>query len=178
MHGLPPTSPLTPRPMGGLAALSQCEQVITLFIEEGLVHMELAKAYRSASIEAANLDYSTKAFEYAYNEAEVERNCLGTMLQDLIDAGCGAQVWIDELRRRFSNTALANHGRSYVQKKAKQAKRKAQRARDRAEQMREQSGKLEAERGAESAVASRSEVVAQVKDENETGSSGIGTMKL
>ena len=80
------------------AALYQAEAIIHLLREEGLLSMELIKAYRTSSMQALVLRDFNKAIDYAYLEAEVERNCLGNELDDLVKLGQGSAAWISNVR--------------------------------------------------------------------------------
>ncbi|KAK4544973.1 hypothetical protein LTR36_003878 [Oleoguttula mirabilis] len=95
-----PYVPVTPA-----MALQQAESIIGLLIEEGLISVELTKAYRTASTQALSMREYYKAFEYAYDEAEVERNCLGTELEDLKKLGAASSCWIEHVRE-----VAATHG--------------------------------------------------------------------
>ena len=58
-------------PASPLPALKQAEDLISIMLQEGLVTIELSKAYRYASKCALRLKDYHKAVEYACNEAEV-----------------------------------------------------------------------------------------------------------
>ncbi|EMC91815.1 hypothetical protein BAUCODRAFT_305787 [Baudoinia panamericana UAMH 10762] len=77
------------------AALRQSEDLITLLLEEGITNIELCKAYRTAAQEALKMQDYTKARDYALNEAEVELNCLGAEVDDLVKCGSAASVFIN-----------------------------------------------------------------------------------
>ena len=66
-------------------------------LEEGVVTIELCKAYRQASMHALALKDYSKALEYAHDEAVVEKNCLGTALSDLKHAGVAAECWCEKV---------------------------------------------------------------------------------
>lgn len=80
-------------------ALAQAEDVITLFLRQGLVALELARAYRMASSLAMDIGSYQLALEYASNEAEVERNIFGSELEDLKKSGVASELWINTLYR-------------------------------------------------------------------------------
>ena len=80
------------------AALKQSEDLIALLLEEGLVTMELMKAYRTASMHACTLEEYEKALLYANNEADIERTCLGPEIGDLVRLGAASQCWMEKLR--------------------------------------------------------------------------------
>lgn len=84
-------------PADRLNALKQAEDLISVMLEEGVVTIELGKAYREASRHALALQDYSKAVEYAQNEATVERNCLGTTLFDLKRKGVAAECWRQEV---------------------------------------------------------------------------------
>jgi hypothetical protein len=88
-------------PKNAADALRLMEHMIAILLEEGLYHMELARAFRTASMEAANLNKPKLAFEYAFDEEEIERNCLGTPLDDLVALGAAAACHIEFLEKRF-----------------------------------------------------------------------------
>ncbi|KAF2772742.1 SET domain-containing protein [Teratosphaeria nubilosa] len=129
----PPAVPTDPA-----SALAICEEMIRCFLTEGLTYMELAKAYRSASTEAANLDMPDKAFEYATREAEVERTCLGDSIEDLVKCGAATICWIEKLKKQFGGSDHGGHGpnripqrfrrkkKSKVEKKASKSKMEKQ----------------------------------------------------
>lgn len=80
-------------------ALAQAEDVITLFLRQGLVALELARAYRLASSLAMDIGSYQLALEYASNEAEVEMNIFGSELEDLKKNGVASELWIKGLYR-------------------------------------------------------------------------------
>lgn len=84
-------------PTHPLAALQQAEHLVTLLLTEGIVTIELTKAYRIASMQALNLKDFDRALEYAHDEAVVERNCLGTALKDLRKLGAAAECWTEKI---------------------------------------------------------------------------------
>lgn len=114
-------------PANPLAALRQAEDLITIMLSEGVVTIELTKAYRTASTRALKLKDYDKAIEYSRNEAEVERNCLGTQLGDLRKLGVASELWFDEIIRvirKEEGDGLADKYRSLAraEKKKKQKK--------------------------------------------------------
>lgn len=80
-------------PITSAAALFQAESLVNVMLEEGIVNMELAKAYRMASENALEVKNYEKALEYARDEAEVERNCLGGEIRDMRKLGVAAERW-------------------------------------------------------------------------------------
>jgi hypothetical protein len=84
-------------PTDRIAALKQAEDLITVMLNEGLVTIELAKAYRTASRHALQLQNYEKSVEYARDEAEVEKNCMGTVLDDLKQKGVATECWLREI---------------------------------------------------------------------------------
>ena len=78
-------------------ALLQAEDLISLMLTEGIVTIELTKAYRSASTYALQSGNFDKSVEYAHNEKAVEKNCLGTVLDDLVKIGAAADCWIGQV---------------------------------------------------------------------------------
>ena len=121
-------------PANPLAALTQAEDLITVMLEENVVSMELAKAYRTASTQALKLKDYDKALEYARNEAEVERNCLGTQLGDLRKLGVASECWFRELYKvigREEGDAVAEKYRNVARaKKKKEQKREYRKKRN------------------------------------------------
>lgn len=142
LAGAQPTNQFIPK--DPIEALSQAEDLISCLIEEGTVHLELAKAYRTASMEAAKLGRFDIAFEYAFDELEVEHNCLGSEISDLKKQGSATQCWIDRLRsyqqlsfgpglsERDLNVmnAKPTKGKSKAQKQKQKAKEKRQRLKE------------------------------------------------
>ncbi|TKA69494.1 hypothetical protein B0A55_07989 [Friedmanniomyces simplex] len=85
-------------PTSPVMALKQAEDLICMLVQEGILSIELCKAYRMASMLALGLGEFERARDYAVNEAEVERNCLGTKLDDLVKSGAGAACWSEKVR--------------------------------------------------------------------------------
>lgn len=88
-------SPFIPRTCGD--ALTQAEDLVAVMLEEGIVTIELGKAYRNASMHALALKDYEKALEYAKDEAIVEKNSLGTELLDLKKKGVATACWRQEI---------------------------------------------------------------------------------
>jgi hypothetical protein len=84
-------------PANRLDAFKQAEDLISVMLEEGVVTIELSKAYHEASMHALALKDYSKALEYAHDEAVVEKNCLGTALLDLKEKGVAAECWREEV---------------------------------------------------------------------------------
>ncbi|KAK5132411.1 hypothetical protein LTR08_009094 [Meristemomyces frigidus] len=101
------------------SALYQAEAMIHLLREEGLQSMELIKAYRTASMSAYVLRDYNKAIDYAYLEADVERNCLGPELDDLAKLGQGSAGWIANVRETAATFGVTVR----QQKKGKKSKK-------------------------------------------------------
>ena len=80
------------------AALKLADDAIQLMNHEGLRTMELTKAMRAASTLALQCKDLNMAFQYARDEADVERACLGRVCHDLVGLGVAAQCWTDRLR--------------------------------------------------------------------------------
>ena len=106
-------------PAAPLAALQHAENLIHWLLAEGLFTAELMKAYRTASTQALSLRDFEKAIDYAYNELEVERNCLGTELEDLKKLGAAAANWIDRVNAvaAAAGVTLSKRGRKNKNKK-------------------------------------------------------------
>ena len=85
-------------PLSNAGVLANAERVIGLMLTEGLFTIELTKVYRTASKFAFKVKNFDKAIEYAEDEAEIERNCLGTVVDDLVKTRVAAQCWSDRLR--------------------------------------------------------------------------------
>lgn len=94
-RGAKPADPYIP--VNDLAALRQAEDLITLMLAEGIQTVELMKAYRTASRQALRLKDYDIALEYARDEAEVERNCMGTEISDLKSKGFATECWFIEI---------------------------------------------------------------------------------
>ena len=84
-------------PVNDLAALHQAEDLITLMLTEGIQTVELMKVYRVASKQALRLKDYSLALEYARDEEQVERNCMGTELGDLRQKGIATECWIAQI---------------------------------------------------------------------------------
>lgn len=78
-------------------ALRQSEDLISIMLAEGILTVELMKAYRQASTHSLSLYNFELALEYASNEADVERNCLGSVLNDLKKVGTASECWFDQI---------------------------------------------------------------------------------
>ncbi|KAH9827925.1 SET (Su(var)3-9, Enhancer-of-zeste, Trithorax) domain [Teratosphaeria destructans] len=110
-------------PTDPASALAICEEIIRCFLTEGLTYMELAKAYRSASTEAASLDMPDKAFEYAMREAEVERTCLGDSIEDLVKCGAATSCWVGKLKKQFGGSDHGGHGPNRIPQRFRRKKK-------------------------------------------------------
>ncbi|KAK5117321.1 hypothetical protein LTR62_005938 [Meristemomyces frigidus] len=88
-----PYVPATP-----VMALKQAEDLICMLLDEGIFSLELCKAYRMASTVALAAKNWEKARDYALDEADIERNCLGPEVADLIKVGAAALCWIEQVR--------------------------------------------------------------------------------
>ena len=75
------------------------EDIIALLVREGLHYLELAKACRTASVLALNCNEAKKALRYANQEVAIEKNCLGTELDDLKAKGVTALCWLRHVDR-------------------------------------------------------------------------------
>ena len=94
------TNDLVPHPFipaNPAAALKQAEDIVGVMLTEGIVNLDLCKAWRSASSQALDMRDFNLAFQYARSEAAVEKNCHGTVLRDLHKAGVSAKCWIEEI---------------------------------------------------------------------------------
>lgn len=85
-------------PTSPTQALQQSEDLIRLLLDEGLPSIELCKAYRMASTQALNIGDFDTAFAHAFREKDVERNCLGTDLDDLYSLQAATACWIGHIR--------------------------------------------------------------------------------
>ena len=125
-EGSKPVNPYIP--VNRLNALKQAEDLISVMLDEGVVTIELGKAYREASTHALALKDYSKALEYAHDEAMVEKNCLGTALADLKRKGVAAECW----REKVFQTIKADLGFQGLQKfglvKANKATKKHKKA--------------------------------------------------
>ena len=116
-------------PTDRVTALTQAEDLITVMLDEGVMTIELTKAYRTASRHALQLQHYEKALEYAHDEAEVEKNCMGTVLDDLKVKGVATECWLREIFETIKvergEQAVREFGgvvddHKYVKKKKKQ----------------------------------------------------------
>ncbi|KAI6864735.1 hypothetical protein KC334_g20169, partial [Hortaea werneckii] len=137
-------------PTSPAEALAQAEAFIHLLLEEGLFTVELMKAYRTASTQALNISMYEKAMAYAKNEADVERNCLGTELNDLVQLGVASSCWVDTVRSAAARAGVAlGKGGKYNHKKSQKGpKSQAQKEKKRATKKKHQMKKKELEAAA------------------------------
>ena len=111
-------------PANPAAALKQAEDIVGVMLTEGIVNMDLCKAWRSASSQALAMRDFNLAFQYARSEAAVEKNCLGTTLRDLHKAGVSTECWIEEIydvMRETHGPAATDAYRQDVKKLQKKA---------------------------------------------------------
>ncbi|RMZ02615.1 hypothetical protein D0864_03151 [Hortaea werneckii] len=134
-------------PTSPAEALAQSEAFIHLLLEEGLFTVELMKAYRTASTQALNISMYEKAMAYAKNEADVEGNCLGTELNDLVQLGVASSCWVETVRSAAARAGVAlGKGGKYNHKKSQKGpKSQAQREKKRATKKKQQMKKKELE---------------------------------
>lgn len=151
-------------------ALQQAEAMVSLLIEEGLLSMELIKAYRTASTQALNIRDFSKAIEYAYNEAEVERNCMGVELDDLKKMGADSASWIAQVRERAASFGvnLGKAKKKYQKAKALDPEEQNLKTKKRSEANKRKAaakrGRKEMERAAEEAERQKKEYDASYPD--------------
>ena len=97
-------------PVDNATALEQAESIIGILLKESITNIELTKAYRVASQQALKLRNGDLAFTYARKEAEIEKICLGTELDDLRKAGAASECWIKAIRTAMEEQAMARSG--------------------------------------------------------------------
>lgn len=116
-------------PTSALIALKQCEDLLAMFHEEGLVTPELCKAFRTASTLSLQLKLWDQARDYAIAEAKVERVCMGEVLDDLYATGAAAGVWREFVRSQRVKAGVEKPKRAprTAQQKAKIKEKKARR---------------------------------------------------
>lgn len=126
-------------------AVKQAENLIDVMLHEGIVTIELAKAYRTASTHALHMKDYRKAVEYAQDELEVETNCVGTEVLDLKKKGVAAVLW----RREVFATVYAELGDNGVKDLGMKMPKavKAKKVKDMARKMNE--AKMASSQGAE-----------------------------
>ncbi|KAK0880130.1 hypothetical protein LTR87_006036 [Friedmanniomyces endolithicus] len=166
-YGSQSPDPVQCVPTSPVLALKQAEDLIYMLIEEGILSIELCKAYRLASMVALGLGDFERAREYASSEVEVERNCLGSRLDDLVKNGAGAACWsenVDEAMKKAGVLPPAAKGRkpkSASQKLAAKMKKKQKKAAERGLQL-----KAERDAGKEQKAAEkRAQIEAQREEE-------------
>ncbi|KAK3626256.1 hypothetical protein LTR56_019927 [Elasticomyces elasticus] len=142
-------------PRNPAEALKQAEDLVCMLVGEGVLSIELCKAYRMASMVALNMREYERAWEYACHEADVERTCLGSELQDLVRSGAGATCWIEKIR-----VALVKAGRAPPAVTKRGGKTERQKAAKREKKMRMRVEKI-AEKEAQ--MKSEREVAKEVK---------------
>ncbi|KAK5731473.1 hypothetical protein LTR17_011361 [Elasticomyces elasticus] len=142
-------------PRNPAEALKQAEDLVCMLVGEGVLSIELCKAYRMASMVALNMREYERAWEYACHEADVERTCLGSELQDLVRSGAGATCWIEKVR-----VALVKAGRAPPAVTKRGGKTERQKAAKREKKMRMRVEKI-AEKEAQ--MKSEREVAKEVK---------------
>ncbi|KAF7192740.1 SET domain-containing protein 5 [Pseudocercospora fuligena] len=117
-------------PQTPFAALAQAEHGIGLMMEEGIFNTELYKAYRVAAMAALDLEDYAKAMEYAQNELEIEKNIIGIEVNDLVQLGVAAKLWVEKVREMSPKAAPAKSKKPQNKQKrlARKAKAEAKRA--------------------------------------------------
>lgn len=113
-------------PTNASMALLQAEDLLSLMLMEGIVTIELTKAYRSASMYALQCGDFDKSLEYGHNEQAIEKNCLGTALNDMRKNGVAAEIWIakiyDEITRQSGSESADRYRAVWRGEKKKQKK--------------------------------------------------------
>lgn len=137
-------------PSSPVMALKQAEDLICMLMDEGVLSIELCKAYRMAATVALAAKDWGKAQQYALDEADAERNCLGTQVDDLIKNGAAAICWIEQVRKCLVKAGIFQPEQKLRRRKEKShdaqksAKKKERQARAKAEK----NAKFAAERAA------------------------------
>jgi len=131
-------------------AISQAEDFISMLIGEGILSIELCKAYRMASMIALGLKDFDKAKHYAFAEADVEKICLGSSLDDLEKSGVAAACWLEMLRKVMVKARVIQPDQKLkkplteqqqVEKNLKGKQKRAKRTAQKAEQARQEQEK-------------------------------------
>jgi len=136
-------------PMTPDEALLQAEDIISILIDEGLFSTELMKAYRTASTQALAVGNLHKALEYAHDEAEVQRNCLGDEADELREMGADASVWIAHVQamvKGASRTSDDSADQAQVSKRKAKNQRQKKKAREKKDTLRKKQAEGAAER--------------------------------
>lgn len=159
---------MTHVPTSSSEALQQAEALIHLLLQEGLFSGELIRAYRTASAQALNAGVFQKAMDYAKHEAEVERNCLGTELADLVQLGMASTCWMEHV---LSTAAAAGfqfekHGNLENASKSARSENKAKKnmQKKRAKALKKKEQEREANRAKEVERVARKEIERQKKE--------------
>ncbi|EME78264.1 uncharacterized protein MYCFIDRAFT_80693 [Pseudocercospora fijiensis CIRAD86] len=106
-------------------ALAQAEHGISLMMEEGIFNTELCKAYRVASMAALDLEDYQKAMEYAENELEIEKNIIGVEVNDLVQKGVAAKLWLSNVSAMSAEAAHVKYQKAQKKKEKKRLAKKA-----------------------------------------------------
>ena len=80
-------------------ALYNTQHIISTLNAEGLQSLELGKAFKAASSYALAIHDWASALEYAKDEQDVERACLGQEVKDLQRNGESASYWMEKVQR-------------------------------------------------------------------------------
>ena len=113
-------------PTNPTSVLKQSEDLVSIMLSESVFTIELTKAYRMASQSALQLKDFDTALEYAYDEAEVERNCLGSEIKDLRKLGVATECWVErvfEALRRERGEVVEGEYRGIVRRGKKKVRK-------------------------------------------------------
>jgi hypothetical protein len=110
--GVNPTNAFIPA--SHATALKQTEDLVTVLLQEGILGMELAKAYHTASMHALTAKDYDKAVEYARDELEIERNCVGSEVADLWRIGAAAGGWLQHVLVQIKHEAPDEMKKKYA----------------------------------------------------------------
>lgn len=123
-------------PTDASIALRYCEDVLMMLGEEGIISLEVCKAYRMASTLALRLRMWEKARDYALTEAYVERLIIGNVVADLVASGTAAECWLETVRKQLVKVKFMKPEAKFKRQKteAQKAKKRARTAKKRADQ--------------------------------------------
>ncbi|EME40453.1 hypothetical protein DOTSEDRAFT_177455 [Dothistroma septosporum NZE10] len=96
-------------PPSTLDALDQARDALSLCLEQNMYGPELVLAHRLISTFALELEDYQTALEAADNAQEVERNNMGTELDDLKAKGAGADVWKTHVLEMMRKAGFHSH---------------------------------------------------------------------
>lgn len=104
-------------PSNIVVALDHAQDILSICLEEKMYGMELCTAHRMISSYALDLQDFHTAWEAAKNEHEVERNLMGTELDDLKAKGAGSEVWMAHVYKVMKQAGFNSEQRRKRNKK-------------------------------------------------------------